>query len=89
MAERKELQTVEERVAFLMDHIPETRNNYVHLILSYWQVFDGIDIPDEMLKSLVKQATQPESVSRARRKVMEKNYIKQFLEIQRMEKAKV
>lgn len=76
----------QQKVAFLMDNIPQTRNSYLHLMLSYWQVFDDIDIPDELVKEIVEKATQPETVTRARRKAKELARYKEILELQRMVK---
>jgi hypothetical protein len=78
------------KTSFLMDKMPVTRTNYLHLILSYWQVFDGIDIPEEVVKQIVEKATQPETISRARRRALEQLRMKQFLELQkRMAKESV
>lgn len=74
------------RTAFLMDNIPQTRHNYLHLILSYWQVFDGIEIPEETVKQIVAKATQPETISRSRRKALEQLRYRQYLELHRMAK---
>lgn len=76
------------RTAFLMDNIPEARQDYLYLILSYWQVFDGINIPEDVVKEIVAKATQPETISRSRRKALEQLRYKQFLELQRMAKEK-
>lgn len=75
-----------QKTAFLMDKIPATRANYIHLILSYWQVFDGIDIPEEIVKQIVEKATQPETISRSRRKALQQLRIKQLLEMYRKAK---
>lgn len=73
-----------ERVAFIMDNIPQSRYNYVHLLLSYWQLFDGIDIPEDVVKQIVEKATQPETISRARRKARELARYREILELQRL-----
>lgn len=78
-----------QKTAFLMDKIPATRNNYVHLILSYWQVFDGIEIPEEVVKQIVDRATQPETISRSRRKALQQMRIKKLIEAYRMAKESV
>lgn len=76
----------QERTAYLLDKIPQTRNNYLYLILCYWQVFDGIDIPEDIVRQIADRGTQPETISRSRRKVMEQFRVKQYLELQRMAK---
>jgi hypothetical protein len=83
MAELK-LDASRERVAFIMDNIPQTRYNYLHLLLSYWQLFDGIDIPDDVVKQIVERGTQPETIARSRRKANELARYRQILELQRM-----
>lgn len=73
-----------ERVAFIMDNIPQTRYNYLHLLLSYWQLFDGIDIPDHVIKQIVEHGTQPETIARSRRKARELARYRDILELQRL-----
>lgn len=75
------LDGVREQVAFLMDNIPQTRNDYLYLLLSYWQVFDDIQIPEQVVKEIIQKATQPETISRSRRKVIEAARLKQLLEL--------
>lgn len=85
MAELK-LDASREKVAFLMDNIPQTRYNYLHLLISYWQVFDEIDIPENVVNQIVEKATQPETIGRARRKAKELARYRELLELQRMVK---
>jgi hypothetical protein len=73
-----------ERVAFIMDNIPQARYNYLYLLLSYWQLFDGIDIPEDVVKQIVEHGTQPETIARSRRKAIELARIREILELQRM-----
>lgn len=72
-----------EKVAYLMDNIPQTRFNYLYLLLCYWQVFDGIDIPEEVMNQIIENGSQPETISRSRRKAMEYARYRQILELQR------
>jgi hypothetical protein len=74
------------KTAFIMDKIPPARHDYLYLLISYWQIFDGIEIPEEVVKQIVERGTQPETISRSRRKVLEQARFKQFLELQRMAK---
>lgn len=78
------LETSRERVAFIMDNIPQARQNYLLLLLSYWQLFDGIDLPDELIKQLSEKATQPETIARSRRKAIELARYREILDLQRM-----
>lgn len=74
------------KTAFIMDKIPPARHDYLLLLISYWQIFDGIDIPDEVIQQIIDKATQPETISRSRRKVLEQARMKQYLELYRMAK---
>lgn len=78
------LDTSRERVAFIMDNIPQARHNYLLLLLSYWQLFDGIDLPEDLVKQLVDKATQPETIARSRRKAFELARYRELLDLQRM-----
>lgn len=62
-----------QRVAWIVDHVPAARTNYKLLMLIYWQLFDNIDIPDEMMNKIIEEGTEPETISRAKRKVIENN----------------
>jgi hypothetical protein len=88
MSEQRELKTADERVAFLMENIPAARHNYVYLVLSYWQIFDDIEIPEVLLQQMTERVTQPETISRARRKVLEQHRLRQYLQLQGMLLAK-
>lgn len=80
MEDKLKLDNSLQKTAFLMDKLPAARTNYIHLILSYWQVFDGIEIPAEVVKQIVDKATEPETISRSRRKALEQLRFKQILE---------
>lgn len=84
-----EFKTHEQKIAYIMSIVPQARNNYVLLILMYWQIFDDIEISEETIKQIVERATQPETITRSRRKVTEQLKYKQFLELQRMRQAEV
>lgn len=83
MNQDHDLDTNEKRVAYLMNNIPAARHSNLYLILSYWQIFNDIDIPEELLQELAGSATQPETITRARRKVLEQHRIRRYLELQR------
>lgn len=79
----------EQKVAFLMDKVPYAHQNYLALILSYWQIFDGVEIPPEVFSQIVEKGTQPETITRSRRKIAEQARMKRYLELQRMAKGQV
>lgn len=85
MADYK-LDGTREKVAFLMDNIPQSRYDYLHLLLCYWQVFDGIDIPDNIVQEILEKATPPETITRARRRARELARYREIIELQRMVK---
>jgi hypothetical protein len=74
----------DQKVAYLMDAIPQTRRDYLLLILTYWQIFDGIDLPEATVAQIIEKATAPETITRSRRKVTERDRYKQLLQLQRM-----
>lgn len=72
------------KVAYLMDAAPQARQDNLLIILMYWQIFDGIELPSEIVAQILEKATAPETITRSRRKVTAHNRYKQLLELQRM-----
>lgn len=68
-----ELKNSYQRVAALIDRVPAARDNYKLLILLYWQIFDEIEIPQKVLEEIAEKGTEPETINRAKRKVIECN----------------
>jgi len=64
----QKLRTVKDRVEFLLQKYPPTRNNDFYLTLLYLKYFDNIPLPYIEWDHIVK-ATTPETVSRCRRKI--------------------
>jgi hypothetical protein len=79
----------DQKVAYIMNVVPQARKDYLLLILLYWQIFDGIELPEEIVSQIVQRATTPETITRSRRKVTEQLKIQQLLQLQRMFKAEV
>lgn len=71
------LKTSYQRVAWLLEKVPATQFNYKLLMLMYWQIFDGVDIPKETIAQVIKVGTEPETINRAKRKVLETNSTKE------------
>lgn len=65
-----ELKTTEQKVAYLLDEVPAARMNYKLLLLLYWQVFDNIEIPQTIVNAILADGTEPESISRLKRKAL-------------------
>ncbi len=78
----------DQRVAYIMSIVPQTKTDYLLLILMYWQIFDDIDLSEDTIKQILEKATTPETITRSRRKVSEQLKYKMFLE-QRMIQAEV
>lgn len=79
----------DQRVAYIMDQLPQARHDYLTLLLLHWRLFDGIQIPDDVFREIVDKATQPETITRSRRKVKERDRLRQYLELQRMAQVEV
>lgn len=57
-------------MAYLIQQVPATQSNYKLLLLLYWQVFDGIEIPPEVVNNILGNGTEPESIGRLKRKAI-------------------
>lgn len=68
MTTKKDLVSVRERVMFLMEKVPAVKHNYKLLLLLYWQVFDGINIPKEIIASIMEKGAQPQTINRSKRR---------------------
>ena len=58
------------RIRYLLATYPETMD-YKFLLLYYWMIFDGIDIPKDVMKNIIEKGAEPNSISRLRRRIME------------------
>lgn len=59
--------SMKDRIAFLLQTYPETKNNYLYLLAFYWKIFDKVPLSLEVIESLAANATAPESISRIKR----------------------
>lgn len=71
MEKKSELVTIKDRVLFLIDRVPAVKTNYKMLLILYWQVFDGIEMPKETARAILDRGAQPESIDRMKRKNVE------------------
>lgn len=62
--------TTEEKVNYILDNMPRTKKDNKLFLLIYWQLYDNIDIPESLIKDIMNHGTYPETISRAKRKVM-------------------
>ena len=68
-----EIKTVEGRVEWLLTMYPELRDkSYNYLVAKYWSIFHNIQVSPEYIASL----TQVETISRCKRKLVEKDPVK-------------
>jgi hypothetical protein len=58
-----------ERVRYLLETVPATRESDQLLTVMYWRIFDGIEIPKDVAKDIVEKGAVPESLTRYRRDV--------------------
>ena len=63
--------TVNRSVKTLIDYGGDNvKSNSVALILAHWQICDNIDIPDEIVETILRKATPPESITRSKRRAL-------------------
>lgn len=63
-----------EQIRYLAESVPDLRNannrrRKVLLTLLYWKVFDGIELPPDIMKQILERGTNPETICRALRHV--------------------
>jgi hypothetical protein len=88
MVTLEDLSTTGQKVAYLINQVPASKSNYKLLLLLYWQIFDGVEIPSEVVNSILENATEPETVARSKRRILSvdidieaiTNNLKAFLE---------
>lgn len=56
----------------MLGRVPHARVDNKLLVLTYWRVFDNIDIPPDLAKKILENGTSPETIMRSKRKVIEK-----------------
>jgi hypothetical protein len=59
-------------VEYIIKKVPSAAFNNVLLVLTYWKLFDGIDIPSDVAKQIVERGTSPETITRGKRFVVSK-----------------
>lgn len=60
-----------EAIEHIISKVPAAAYNNNLLVLMYWKIFDGVDIPGDIAKQIVDRCTSPETITRARRKIVE------------------
>lgn len=59
------------RVAYILENAPQSRYDNKLLLLLYWQMFDDIPMADTVAKEIIERGTEPETILRSRRKIIE------------------
>lgn len=60
-------------VKYILDRVPEANGSYILLVLLYWKLFDGIDIPLPLMRDIIEKGTAPESITRLKRMIKGRN----------------
>lgn len=60
-----------DKVEYIVEMVPRAALDQKLLILTYWRVFDGINIPPSVAKEILEKGTSPETISRSKRKIIE------------------
>jgi hypothetical protein len=58
-------------VNHIMSTFPKAKYDSRLLLLAYWQIFDGIEIPQELMQQIIAKGSHPETVMRRRREILE------------------
>ncbi|MNQ43021.1 hypothetical protein D3C85_567350 [compost metagenome] len=62
------MESIKARLRYLVENIDgvarDSNRGRMLATLLYWKVFDGIDIPDEMMRQLMEKGTNPDSIGR-------------------------
>ncbi|HLO11161.1 MAG TPA: hypothetical protein VK190_02770 [Pseudoneobacillus sp.] len=66
-------QTSISSVGYILDRVPEANESYILLVLLYWKLFDGIDIPVSLMREIIEKGTAPESITRLKRMIKGRN----------------
>jgi hypothetical protein len=57
------------KVEALMESFPIAAKDDRLLLLMYWKVYDDIDIPADVIKSIIQKGAMPETITRSKRKI--------------------
>lgn len=72
--EKLNLLTVKSRVRYLAEMVDgvttDPNRGRLLMMLLYWKLFDGIDIPPEIMRQILEKGTHPESLGRLMRFVL-------------------
>lgn len=59
-----------QRIAFILDKVPAARTDKKLLMVTYWKLFNEIEIPDEVAQNIITKADEPETIMRLARQVI-------------------
>jgi len=69
MRRKPNAKKVKSNVGALVERLPNLTKDDRFLLIAYWQVYDGIEIPPKVAKEIITRGTKPESITRSKRKV--------------------
>lgn len=58
-------------VAYLLDTIPGAAEDSRLLLLAFWKLCDGIDIPRSVFQEVMARGSYPDSIFRRKREILE------------------
>lgn len=64
--------TIGSRIRHILHLAPIAARDMRLLLMLYWKVFDGADIPDSAIASVVMKGTRPDNIMRICRRVLAK-----------------
>jgi hypothetical protein len=62
-----------DNVGYLIKRAPNATKDDRVLLVLYWQLFDGIEIPRDVAQKIITSGTRPESITRSKRKLYKKS----------------
>lgn len=69
-----DIDTAKGRIRYLYEKVPDiakdTDRGRLLMILLYWRIFDGVNIPESVMREILKKASNPESLGRLARFVV-------------------
>jgi hypothetical protein len=63
---------VENQVEDLASNIPLVLTDDRFLLLMYWKICNGIDIPNSLIREILAKGSMPETITRSKRKYKNK-----------------
>jgi len=75
-------------VRYILAHFPEARSNDKLLMLIYWEMINKIPITKEFKRAFLRRATNPETITRVRRRIQAEGDYQPREEIKQIRQAR-